>query len=652
MGKIIGIDLGTTNSCVAVMEGNEPTVIINSEGKRTTPSVVAFTDNGERKIGDPAKRQAITNPTKTIYSIKRFMGNTFDQVQNEIKRVPYKVVKGDNNTPRIDINGRLYSPQEISAMILQKMKKTAEDYLGQEVKEAVITVPAYFNDSQRQATKEAGEIAGLNVRRIINEPTAAALAYGLDKKTQESKVAVFDLGGGTFDISILELGDGVFEVKSTNGDTHLGGDDFDHKIIEWLVDEFKAENGGIDLSKDPMALQRLKEAAEKAKIELSSQTTTEINLPYIMPVDGVPKHLVKTLTRAKFEQLVDSLLQSTIEPCKKALADANLSASDINEVLLVGGSTRIPAVQEIVKKFFGKEPNRSVNPDEVVAVGAAIQGGVLTGDVKDVLLLDVTPLSLGIETYGGVFTKLIESNTTIPTRKSEVFSTAADNQPSVEIHVLQGERPMAKDDKTIGRFHLDGIAPAPRGIPQIEVTFDIDANGILNVSARDKGTGKEQKIRIEASSGLSEEEIKRMRDEAKANEAKDKEEREKIDKLNAADAQVFSSEKNLKDYGDKIPADKKAAIENATNKLKEAHKAGNIADLDKLMEELNNAWHAASADMQNAANASAGPNAGAQGGAGFNSNTESQNSGSNTGSNNGGKDGEVTDVDFEEVKYY
>lgn len=650
MGKIIGIDLGTTNSCVAVMEGNEPTVIINSEGKRTTPSVVAFTDNGERKIGDPAKRQAITNPTKTIYSIKRFMGNTFDQVQNEIKRVPYKVVKGDNNTPRIDINGRLYSPQEISAMILQKMKKTAEDYLGQEVKEAVITVPAYFNDSQRQATKEAGEIAGLNVRRIINEPTAAALAYGLDKKTQESKVAVFDLGGGTFDISILELGDGVFEVKSTNGDTHLGGDDFDHKIIEWLVDEFKAENGGIDLSKDPMALQRLKEAAEKAKIELSSQTTTEINLPYIMPVDGVPKHLVKTLTRAKFEQLVDSLLQSTIEPCKKALADANLSASDINEVLLVGGSTRIPAVQEIVKKFFGKEPNRSVNPDEVVAVGAAIQGGVLTGDVKDVLLLDVTPLSLGIETYGGVFTKLIESNTTIPTRKSEVFSTAADNQPSVEIHVLQGERPMAKDDKTIGRFHLDGIAPAPRGIPQIEVTFDIDANGILNVSARDKGTGKEQKIRIEASSGLSEEEIKRMRDEAKANEAKDKEEREKIDKLNAADAQVFSSEKNLKDYGDKIPADKKATIENATNKLKEAHKAGNIADLDKLMEELNNAWHAASADMQNAANASAGPNAGAQGGAGFNSNTESQNSGSNTGSNNGGKDGEVTDVDFEEVK--
>ncbi len=651
MGKIIGIDLGTTNSCVSVMEGNEPTVIINSEGKRTTPSVVAFTDSGERKIGDPAKRQAITNPTKTIYSIKRFMGCTYDQVGGEIARVPYKVVKGDNNTPRIDIAGRLYSPQEISAMILQKMKKTAEDYLGQEVHEAVITVPAYFNDAQRQATKEAGEIAGLNVRRIINEPTAAALAYGLDKKNTESKVAVFDLGGGTFDISILELGDGVFEVKSTNGDTHLGGDDFDHKIIEWLVEEFKNDNGGVDLSKDPMALQRLKEAAEKAKIELSSQTSTEINLPYIMPVDGVPKHLVKTLTRAKFEQLVDDLLNRTIEPCRKALKDANLQPSDINEVLLVGGSSRIPAVQEIVKKFFGKEPNKSVNPDEVVAVGASIQGGVLTGDVKDVLLLDVTPLSLGIETFGGVFTKLIEANTTIPTRKSEVFSTAADNQPSVEIHVLQGERPMAKDNKTIGRFHLDGIAPAPRGVPQIEVTFDIDANGILNVSAKDKGTGKEQKIRIEASSGLSEEEIKRMKDEAKANEAKDKEERERVDKLNAADAQVFASEKNLKEYGDKIPAEKESAIEAATNKLKEAYKAGNVADLQKLMDELNNAWHAASADMQNAANAQAGAQ-GAQGGNGFNGgNAGSGFNGGNAGDQQGGKnDGEVTDVDYEEVK--
>ncbi|MDD7071324.1 MAG: molecular chaperone DnaK [Candidatus Egerieousia sp.] len=651
MGKIIGIDLGTTNSCVSVMEGNEPTVIINSEGKRTTPSVVAFTDSGERKIGDPAKRQAITNPTKTIYSIKRFMGCTYDQVGGEIARVPYKVVKGDNNTPRIDIAGRLYSPQEISAMILQKMKKTAEDYLGQEVHEAVITVPAYFNDAQRQATKEAGEIAGLNVRRIINEPTAAALAYGLDKKNTESKVAVFDLGGGTFDISILELGDGVFEVKSTNGDTHLGGDDFDHKIIEWLVEEFKNDNGGVDLSKDPMALQRLKEAAEKAKIELSSQTSTEINLPYIMPVDGVPKHLVKTLTRAKFEQLVDDLLNRTIEPCRKALKDANLQPSDINEVLLVGGSSRIPAVQEIVKKFFGKEPNKSVNPDEVVAVGASIQGGVLTGDVKDVLLLDVTPLSLGIETFGGVFTKLIEANTTIPTRKSEVFSTAADNQPSVEIHVLQGERPMAKDNKTIGRFHLDGIAPAPRGVPQIEVTFDIDANGILNVSAKDKGTGKEQKIRIEASSGLSEEEIKRMKDEAKANEAKDKEERERVDKLNAADAQVFASEKNLKEYGDKIPAEKKSAIEAATNKLQEAYKAGNVADLQKLMDELNNAWHAASADMQNAANAQAGAQ-GAQGGNGFNGgNAGGGFNGGNAGGQQGGKnDGEVTDVDYEEVK--
>ena len=641
MGKIIGIDLGTTNSCVAVMEGNEPTVIINSEGKRTTPSVVAFTDGGERKVGDPAKRQAITNPEKTIFSIKRFMGETYQQVSDEIKRVPYKVVKGENDTPRIDISGRLYSPQEISAMILQKMKKTAEDYLGQEVTEAVITVPAYFNDSQRQATKEAGEIAGLKVRRIINEPTAAALAYGLDKKNQEAKVAVFDLGGGTFDISILELGDGVFEVKSTNGDTHLGGDDFDHVIIDWLIEKFKEDNGGLDLSKDPMALQRLKEAAEKAKIELSSQTSTEINLPYIMPVDGIPKHLVVTLTRAKFEQLADKLIQRTIAPCEKALADAGLKASDINEVLLVGGSTRIPAIQEVVKKIFGKEPNKSVNPDEVVAVGAAIQGGVLAGDVKDVLLLDVTPLSLGIETYGGVFTKLIESNTTIPTRKSEVFSTASDNQPSVEIHVLQGERPMAKDNKTIGRFHLDGITPAPRGIPQIEVTFDIDANGILNVSAKDKSTGKEQKIRIEASSGLSEEEIKRMKDEAKANEAKDKEERERVDKLNAADAQVFQSEKNLKEYGDKLPADKKAAIEDATNKLKEAHKAGNIADLDKLTETLNAAWHAASEDMAKAASAQSGPQQGPE---------QGPQGGAQGGSQQGGKDGEVTDVDFEEVK--
>ena len=590
MGKIIGIDLGTTNSCVAVMEGNQPTVIINNEGQRTTPSVVAFTDGGERKVGSPAKRQAITNPNNTIFSIKRFMGETYDRVATEVGRVPYKVVKGDNNTPRVDINGRLYSPQEISAMILQKMKKTAEEYLRQEVTEAVITVPAYFSDSQRQATKEAGKIAGLEVKRIINEPTAAALAYGLDKKDKLQKVAVYDLGGGTFDISILELGDGLFEVKSTNGDTHLGGDDFDQVIIDWLASEFASENYGSDLKKDPMALQRLKEAAEKAKIELSNQTSTEINLPYIMPVDGVPKHLVKTLTRAKFEMLCDDLFQRTVEPCRKALADAKLSASDIDEVLLVGGSTRIPKIQEIVRSFFGKEPNRSVNPDEVVAIGASIQGGVLAGDVKDVILQDVTPLSLGIETLGGVMTKMVEANTIVPVDKEQIFSTAADNQPSVEIRVLQGERPMAKDNKQIGVFHLDGIAPAPRGIPQIAVKFSIDANGILNVSAIDKATGKAQSIRIEASSGLSDAEIQRMRDEAKANEEADKAEKERVDKINNADALCFQAEKFLKDNGDKVPADVKSEVEGAVVSLKEAVKTQNLADIDRYTEVLNKAF--------------------------------------------------------------
>ena len=644
MGKIIGIDLGTTNSCVSVLEGKNPVVIPNSEGRNTTPSVVAFVDGGERKVGDPAKRQAITNPTRTVYSIKRFMGETYDQTQKEIERVPYKVVNNGSNQPRVEIDGRQYTPQEISAMILQKMKKTAEDYLGTTVTDAVITVPAYFNDSQRKATKDAGEIAGLNVQRIVNEPTAAALAYGLDKDQNDKRIAVFDLGGGTFDISILELGDGVFEVKSTNGDTHLGGDDFDQRIINWLAEEFQRDEG-IDLRKDPMALQRLKEAAEKAKIELSSSMSTEINLPYIMPVNGIPKHLVKTLSRAKFEQLCDDLIQSTIKPCEQALRDANLSPSDINEVILVGGSTRIPAIQQIVERFFGKAPSKGVNPDEVVAVGAAIQGGVLSGDVKDVLLLDVVPLSVGIETLGGVMTKLIDANTTIPTRKSQVFSTASDNQPSVEIHVLQGERPMARDCKTLGMFHLDGIAPAPRGIPQIEVTFEVDANGIMNVSAKDKATGKEQSIRIEASSGLSDAEIQRMKDEASANAAADAKEKERIDKINQADAMIFQTEKSLKDLGDKLPADKKSQIETALGKLKEAHKNQDVDAIGVAMKELEAIFHEASQQMYNQAGGAQGnPGAGFDpGAAGFGGNP-----GAGPQSGNNGGDS-TQDVPYEEV---
>ena len=639
MGKIIGIDLGTTNSCVAVFEGNEPVVIANSEGKRTTPSVVGFVEGGERKIGDPAKRQAITNPTKTVYSIKRFMGENWDQVQKEVSRVPFKVVRSENNMPRVDIDGRLYTPQEISAMILQKMKKTAEDYLGQEVTDAVITVPAYFSDSQRQATKEAGQIAGLNVKRIVNEPTAAALAYGIDKKQKDMKIAVFDLGGGTFDISILDFGDGVFEVLSTNGDTHLGGDDFDQVIINWLVQEFKNDEGA-DLTQDPMAMQRLKEAAEKAKIELSSTTTTEINLPYIMPVGGVPKHLVKTLSRAKFEALSHGLIQACLEPCKKALSDAGLNASEIDEVILVGGSSRIPAVQQLVQDFFGKVPSKGVNPDEVVAVGAAVQGAVLTDEIKGVVLLDVTPLTLGIETLGGVMTKLIDANTTIPCKKTETFSTAADNQTEVTIHVLQGERPMAAQNKTLGQFNLTGIAPARRGVPQIEVTFDIDANGIVKVSAKDKATGKEQAIRIEASSGLSKEEIERMKAEAVANAENDKKERERIDKLNQADSMIFTTENQLSELGDKIPADKKAPIEAALQKLKDAHKAQDLDRIDGAMAELNTAWQIASAQMYQQAGAQPGAGAGFNGGQQAGGQQSSQS----------GSDDNVQDADFEEVK--